>query len=239
MNIVDIVLIILLLLYVAKGFSEGVIKESITFIGGFAVIVIAFFLKNPVSVFLYKTLPFFKFSGPLAGISVANIIIYELLAFLLVAGILLAIYVVVIKATRILEKIIKITLVLALPSKILGAIVGFIEGVVVAFILLFIFMQFNLTKKYIDNSNFATTILEKTPLLGSAIDPIYSSFKEIAEVSEKYKDSSNRDEANLESLNILLKYEVLSIDNAEDLVESGKIAIPGANELISNYKKVK
>lgn len=237
MNVVDIIIIILLLLYVLKGWSDGFIKETVTFIGGFAVIVIAYLLKNPVSIFLYKTLPFFKFSGPLSGISVLNIIVYELIAFLLVASILLAIYVVILKITRILEKIVKITFILALPSKILGAIVGFIEGIVVTFIILFVFMQFTLTRNYIQKSNFADTILTKTPLLGSAINPIYNSFKEIIETADRYKDATDRDEANLESLNILLKYEVISAENAQALVDSGKLKMTGTTELIGKYRK--
>lgn len=237
MNVVDIIILVILLLFVLKGWSEGFIKETVSFIGSFAVIVIAYLLKNPVSIFLYKTLPFFKFSGPLAGISVLNIIVYELIAFLLVATILLTIYVLILKVTRILEKIVKLTIILALPSKILGALVGFVEGVVVAFVILFVFMQFNMTRVHIQKSSYAETVLTKTPLLGKAIEPIYNSFKEIVEVSENYKDSTDREEANLKGLNILLKYEVISAENAQELVDSGKLKITGANELINKYRK--
>lgn len=237
MNVVDIIILVILLLFVLKGWSEGFIKETVSFIGGFAVIVIAYLLKNPVSIFLYKTLPFFKFSGPLSGISVLNIIVYELIAFLLVATILLTIYVLVLKVTRILEKIVKLTIILALPSKILGALVGFVEGVVVAFVILFVFMQFNMTRVHIQKSSYAETVLTKTPLLGKAIEPVYNSFKEIVEVSENYKDSTDREEANLKGLNILLKYEVISAENAQELVDSGKLKITGANELINKYRK--
>lgn len=237
MNIVDIVIIVLILLFVLKGWSDGFLKETVSFLGSFAVLVVAYLLKNPVSIFLYKTLPFFKFSGPLSGISVLNIIVYELLAFLLVAGVLLAIYVIVLKITRILEKIVKITVIFALPSKILGAIVGFIEGVVVTFIVLFVFMQFAVPRKYIQTSQFGDQILSKTPILGNAVNPIYNSFKEIVQVADNYKNNTDRDEANLESLNILLKYEVISPENAESLVDSGKLSFIGAKELISKYKK--
>lgn len=237
MNIVDIVVIILILLFVLKGWSDGFLKETVSFVGGFAVIVIAYLLKNPVSIFLYKSLPFFKFSGALSGISVLNIIVYELIAFLLVASILLTIYVLILKITRILEKIVKITLVFALPSKILGAIVGFVEGLVVTFIVLFVFMQFTMTRPHIQKSQFGDMILTKTPILGGAINPIYSSFKEIIAVADNYKNSTDRDEANLESLNILLKYEVISADNAQALVNSGKIKFSGADDLIKKYRK--
>lgn len=236
MNVVDYIIIVLLLIYVAKGFSNGVIKESVTFLGGLGVIVIAFLLKNPISIFMYQHLPFFKFSGILSGISVLNIIVYEIIAFLLVASILLLIYQLVIKMTNILEKILKITFVFALPSKILGAIVGFIEGIVFSFLLLFISIQFEATNDYITSSKFGNAILTDTPVLASAISPIYDSLQEIYRVAEDYKDSTDRDAANLECFDALLKYKVLDIDNAEMLVKSGKLSIPGMEEVIEKHR---
>lgn len=237
MNAVDYIIIVLLLIYIAKGFSSGVIKESVTFIGGLGVIVIAFLLKNPISVFMYQNFPFFKFSGLLSGISVLNIIIYEIIAFLLVASILLVIYQLVVRMTNILEKILKITFVFALPSKILGAIVGFIEGLVFTFLLLFISIQFEATNDYIRASKFGNAILTDTPILSSAVSPIYESLQEIYKVAEDYKGSTDRDAANLECLDALLKYRVLDAENADVLVKNGKLAMPGIDEVIEKYRK--
>lgn len=236
MNIVDFLIIGLLLIYIAKGFSNGVIKESVTFVGGFGVIVIAFLLKNPISVFMYKTLPFFRFGGVLSGITVLNIIIYEIIAFLLVASILLIIYQLIIRMTNILETILKITFVFALPSKLLGALVGFIEGIVFTFLLLFVCIQFEAPKDIIANSKFGEPILSDTPILASAVSPIYDSVKEIYEVAEDYRDSTDRNAANLECLDVLLKYKVLDTKNADALVESGKLEMPGIEEVIDKYR---
>ena len=235
MNIVDILILILLLIYTVKGFKNGAIKELVTFVGGLAVIVIAYMLKNPISIFMYENMPFMNFGGILSGISVLNIIVYELLAFLLVAGLLLFIYKLIISFTNIIETILKATVILEIPSKIIGLIVGFIEGVVVVFILLFVMMQFNVTRDYIRSSKLSENILTKTPILGNATSAVYNSLQEIYTLADTYKDSPNRDQVNLEALDILLKYKLIDTNNARVLVDTGKLTMPGVEDVINNY----
>jgi uncharacterized membrane protein required for colicin V production len=233
---VDILIIILLLAYILKGFKNGAVKEVVTFIGGFLVIVIAFKVKNPLSVYLYKNLPFFKFSGILSGISVLNIIVYELLSFVIVASVLMIIYKVVLAASNIFEVLLKATFILEIPSKIIGAIVGFIEGVCVIFIILFVCMQVKDTREYLIESKFSDMILTKTPILASASEPIYKSGEEIYALAEEYKDAEDKEEVNLQALDILLKYKVLDIENADTLVETGKLNISNVEDVLSKYR---
>ena len=134
MNAIDYLIIAILIIFTIRGFVNGAIKSAVTFIGGFIVIIAAYLLKNPVSLFLYDHLPFFKMNGILSGISVFNIIIYELFSFLIVASVLLIIYRVVLSITNVIEKILNITIILAIPSKLIGLVIGFVEGVVVSFI---------------------------------------------------------------------------------------------------------
>lgn len=235
MTVVDILIIVVLILYILKGFSNGVFKEGISFVGGIVVLVLAFLFKNPVSQFMYQTLPFFKFTGMMADISVLNIIIYEVLAFMLVATVLLLVYEIILKMTNIVEKVLRWTFVFALPSKLGGAVVGFVEGVVVIFICLFVCLQFSGTRNYVRESSYADTVLSKTPFLGDAIYPIYNSLQEIYQVAERYKDQPNKDSANLESMDVLLKYKVLDVKSAEYLVEQRKIYMPGVEDLIKKY----
>lgn len=235
LNIVDILILILLLIYTVKGFKNGAIKELVTFVGGLAVIVIAYMLKNPISIFMYENMPFMNFGGILSGISVLNIIVYELLAFLLVAGLLLFIYKLIISFTNIIETILKATVILEIPSKIIGLIVGFIEGIVVVFILLFVMMQFNVTRDYIRESKLSENILTKTPILGNATSAVYNSLQEIYTLADTYKDSPNRDQVNLEALDILLKYKLIDTNNARVLVDTGKLTMPGVEDVINKY----
>ncbi len=235
MNVIDYIIIALLIIFAIRGFVNGAIKTAISFVGGFLVIVAAYLLKNPVSLLLYDHLPFFKFDGLLSGISVFNIIIYELLAFLIVASILLIIYKLILGITNLIEKILKMTIILAIPSKIIGIIVGFVEGIVVTFILLFVLLQFSSTQEYVKKSKYAEVILTSTPILSNATESIYKSLEEIYKVAEDYKDSTDRNAANLEALDIILKYKLIEPSTAKKLIDDGKLNIDGADRIIEKY----
>ena len=239
MTIVDILIILMLIVYILKGFSNGAIRELVTFVGGIAVIIISFLIKNPLSVFLYEQLPFFKFSGILSGISVLNIIVYELLSFIIIATILMLIYKLIVKVSNIIETILNFTIILGIPSKIIGAIVGAIEGIFVIFILVFISAQISSIKPYIEESKYSNTILTKTPILSNSVEPIRKSMDEIYELAERYKDSADKESVNLQALDILLKYKVLDVENARNLKDSGKLNINNIDSVLEKYENVK
>lgn len=81
MNVVDVIIIALLILGGVAGFKAGVIKKLTDFIGMFVVIILAFYLKNYISVIMYENLPFFNFFGLINGIDTLNILLYEVIAF--------------------------------------------------------------------------------------------------------------------------------------------------------------
>ena len=83
MNILDYLILIIIILGALYGYKRGFIGSLINFIGTIVVIILAFYLKNPISVFLYEHFPFFKISGFYSGISVYNILIYEGISFLI------------------------------------------------------------------------------------------------------------------------------------------------------------
>ena len=91
LNILDAVIILMLLLGAVLGFKRGIIKSAVMFGGAILVIVLAYLLKNPVSMFLYNNLPFFKLGGIFEGVSVINILIYEAIAFLITFSVLMII----------------------------------------------------------------------------------------------------------------------------------------------------
>lgn len=225
MSIVDLIILGIIIAYAIKGFVFGIIKEGVSFIGGILVFVAAFYLKNPISVFMYKHFPFFNLGGALKGISVLNVVIYELIAFILVAGILAIILYLLVKVSNILNKILKLTVILDKPSKMLGMVLGVAEGVVIAFVLVFSMFLFTKTRKYMEDSKISPILLNEMPILTKYTKSVYSSVDEIIEISEKYEKSKNREKANKEALDVLLKYKVIDKDNAEYLIETGKIDI--------------
>ena len=137
MNLVDVLILLFLVLSACLGFKRGFTRELVSFIGFFAVVIIAFYLKNPISQFLYENLPFFKFGGLFKGVTALNILIYEVIALLLAISILSIALKLLVFATKVFEKLLTMTIILGIPSKILGAVVGLIEGFVWFFIIFY------------------------------------------------------------------------------------------------------
>ena len=84
MNIVDIIILVFIVLSAFVGFSRGFFKQTIMFVGTILVICLSFIFKNPLSLFMYKNLPFFKFGG----LTSLNILLYEILAFIILIVVL-------------------------------------------------------------------------------------------------------------------------------------------------------
>lgn len=238
MNIVDIIIIVSIVLGVLIGFVRGFFKETVIFIGTILVVVLAFVLKNPLSLILYKNLPFFKFKGIFEGISTLNILMYEILAFIIALAILSIALTIIIKISGIIEKILKLTIVLALPSKLLGAIVGFIQSIVVLYVFLFLLSLPILRVPYIKDSKYAQMILEKTPVISKVTDGLVKTFNEISDFADKnIKNNVDKRQTNREMLEIMLKNDVVTSENVKYLSDKGKIDIDNIDKLLSKYKE--
>lgn len=229
-NVIDAIIILFLLAGAVLGFKRGAIQTLATLIGTILIIILAYYLKNPLSVFLYTYLPFFKLGGIFNGITVINILIYEAIAFLIVLGVLSVLLSVILKITGILSKIVDHSIILTLPSKLIGIAVGFLEAYVFLFVLLFIFSQFSFSNTVLKDSKYTNIILSKTPFT-TGFKNSYNAFNEIRDLGNN--NSSNKD---YEALNTLLKYDIITTDNAHKLVDNGKINIKGSNKLIERYE---
>ena len=117
MGLVDILIIGFIFIGGIVGWKRGVIKEAVSAVGIVLITVLSFIFKNPLSVILYENLPFFKFGGIFKGVTVLNIALYELVAFLIVFSILMILWRIVVFASSIVQKIIDMTIILGLPSK--------------------------------------------------------------------------------------------------------------------------
>ncbi len=232
LNVIDAIILLFLLMGALVGFKKGVIKSVVSFVGTILVFVLSFALKNPLSVILYTYFPFFN-----VGITVVNILIYEAIAFVIVFAILSTVLGVVIKISGIIETLLKFTIVLGIPSKILGAIFGLLEMYVFIFAALFALSHFNVNNSLITDSKMANWILEKTPFVSHMMEDTYSGIKEIVSLNKNYQNSQDKEKLNQDGLNILLKYNVLSVENANTLLEKGKLKINDAHIIISKYEK--
>lgn len=236
MNIIDFIIILFILSGAIIGFKRGFTRQLVSLVSFFAIIILAFMFKNPVSIFLYEHLPFFKFGGILKGVTVLNIALYELIAFLFMALILTIIFKILTIVTNIFEKILKMTIILSIPSKIAGAIVGIIENYIWIFIVLYIlsFPVFNID--IINQSKYRNNILNNTPILSNFIEPTMNALTEFGELKNKYENTDNALEFNKETLDLFLKYDVITVESVDKLIQQDKLKIDDVDTILNKYR---
>lgn len=238
MNIVDALIILVIIAGGLVGFKKGFTRELVSFLGVFLVIILSFLLKNPVSAILYEHLPFFSFGGMLKGITSLNILLYEIIALLIVMSILTIVLKVITMVTKVFETLLKFTIILGIPSKLLGMVVGFVEGFVWVFIALYILNLPVFNIKEVQESKYKDTVLENAPILSSLGNDTIKVIDEFAELKEQYDDDNiDSNEFNLQTLDVFLKYNVVTVDSVEKLEKKGKLKIEGLDDLLKEYRK--
>ena len=229
---VDAIILIFLLLGAFNGFRKGLVKSVISFVGLIIAIVIAWYLKNPISEFMYTKLPFISFAG---NLSLFNIIVYELVAFLIILIVLLVVLRLITIATGLIDKIVGLVTGLGIISKILGLVFGLVESFVIAFIVMFLLYNFTTLNTVMDDNSLTTKMLEYTPILSNMTKDEFKSLEEISKLTDNYQEGSK--EYNQELFRILLKYDVIKVETAQSLIDSGKVKFDGAQEVVNELKK--
>ena len=224
MNVVDVIIIALLILGGVAGFKAGVIKKLTDFIGMFVVIILAFYLKNYISVIMYENLPFFNFFGLINGIDALNILLYEVIAFLVIFIALLFILKVVLMLTGLVEKILKATVILSIPSKLLGIVVGVIEMYVYLFLILVIVSLPIFDSSFLKDSKMNNFILNNTPVLSGVSEEIIDIYGDVYNIIDNRKNKTN-EQLNEEILKVLIDKKVVTKESAKKLVDKNKIHI--------------
>ena len=239
MGIIDIGIIFVMLGGIVLGIKRGFTKQLVCSLGTIVSIVLAFILKNKISVILYSNLPFYKFGGVLKGATVLNILLYELIAFLIIFFALSAIFRLLSLLTSLLEGILAASLIFGIPSKILGAILGFIESYVVAFLLLFVLTLpvFSFNDYIMKHSKFAENILLDTPVVSNYTKDTINIISEFAQLKDKYKKEDNAMKFNKETLDLFLKYKIVTVENVDLLVKKDKLKIDAIEEVLRCYRE--
>ena len=224
MNVVDVIIIALLILGGVAGFKAGVIKKLTDFIGMFVVIILAFYLKNYISVIMYENLAFFNFFGLINGIDALNILLYEVIAFLVIFIALLFVLKVVLMLTGLVEKILKATVILSIPSKLLGIVVGVIEMYVYLFLILVIVSLPIFDSSFLKDSKMNNFILNNTPVLSGVSGEIIDIYGDVYNIIDNRKNKTN-EQLNEEILKVLIDKKVVTKESAKKLVDKNKIHI--------------
>lgn len=218
MNYLDLIIIIVLIFGFLVGFKRGFTKQLVISVGTILIYILSFILKNPVATLLYNNLPFFNF----AGLTAFNILLYEGIALILIFFILSIVLRLLIKLTSIFEKILKMTIILGIPSKILGGILGLIQNLIYVFIILFILNLPMFSSIDIKDSKLSSIILNNMPIISKKLDNTFKVTKEIDEIKDNYSD--NKDEYNKEIVNLLVEKNIITKKNVEKLDKRGKIS---------------
>ena len=223
MNIITAAIILIVLLYMVLGFKRGVIKTGVSLVGTIAILVVSYVLKDVIANFLMDKLPFFNFGGVFAGITSINILMYNMLSFIVVFVILYCVLNILLTLSGLIEKILKLTVILAIPSKIFGAILGLIEGILVAFLFSFVFLHLAPTEKYVMDSKLAIILLERSPFIGRMTTSTTLALEDINNIVNSLKEDDDRSEANFKVLHQLIYWKVISVDEAQKLIDDKKL----------------
>lgn len=232
-SLVDAIIILLILMGSIVGYKNGFIKEGMQFVGMLFIVIVSFLLKDSLMVLLYENLPFFNFFGFIKGISAINILFYQLIAFLIIFLALTFILKVLIVITGFIEWMLKLTVFLKIPSKILGIFVGVLEFYVYTFIILYVLNMpvFNLS--YVADSKYGEAILNNTPILSTMVDDTVKAYSDVWEII-KDKDDMTNAEVNTLVLVKLLDNKLITVDSAKKLVDANKIIITDKS-ILDNY----
>lgn len=220
MNIVDIIIIALLILGGLIGFKRGFIKSLVIFLGTILVFYLAFKFKSPVAEILYKNFPFFDFNG----LKSLNILLYEGIAFIVLLIVLFIVLKVLIIVSGIIETMLKWTVILAIPSKVLGLVVGLLHFYVIIYITLLIlsFPMFNI--KSVKESKGRELMLNYTPLLSKVTDTTISTLDKVFDIKEE-DINTDLDKENMDKqiLEVIKESGIIAKDNILELIKDGKL----------------
>lgn len=244
MNIIDIILILIIVKSAFSGFKRGFFREILDIVALIFSIIIAWNYMDVVADIFYQTLPFFNIK--ILGVSIVslNIFLYQIIAFIIMAVLLYAAANIIISITGLIKKAVQLKLnpKADLIHSLLGGVVGLVNGYVIIFILLFIFSPFLNNFSYYKQAPVKNMILYKTPILTEQIDKYASALKDVTklsnEINKDKKKIKNSNKYNLEALDIMLKYKLVSIETISALNDQNKLSsIKNVETVLDKYRE--
>ncbi|MGN1371554.1 MAG: CvpA family protein [Candidatus Coprovivens sp.] len=222
--IIAIIIFLFMVFEVINGYKKGFLEKGIILVGSILIIIGSYLLKDPLAVFLYTHFPFFKFDGIFKGVTALNIILYEVIAFVIVFVVLFILFKIVCLLTKIVDRILSLIFFIGIPNKILGALLGFIQGIVILYFIIAIFKIGTNIMGYEMQPSLADYIVD-IPILKNTFGSSLESLDEITSLAKDYEYTKDKEQFNKEAFDILLKYNVISEENLNILIDKGKIKI--------------
>lgn len=233
-NITDAVIFIIFIIGILNGIRKGAIKSVVGLVGIVIVVILSFELKNPIAKILYSNLPFLNFKI-FKAVQVFNILFYEIIAFVIVFSILMLLLRIVLKLTGIVQKVLDATIVLGIGNRLLGAVISLIETYVIVYVILFLLNQPFFSIVEVNKSKVGNFILNKTPIIANVLDKNLTAYDELFKLKDIYENTSDINEYNYKSLDILLKYGIVDVESIKTLQSKNKLDFKNINEVVIKY----
>lgn len=233
---VDIIFILILLFGGYEGWKKGFFESFLRLTGSFLIFIIAYQLKSPVSSILMTKMPFISFGGAFNGISSINIIIYEAIAFTLVTIALSIIFRILLKVSGIFNKLLNTTFITGIPNKLLGVLINLFRYYIALFIIALVMSLIPQFNDYVIKSRIPPIILNDTPVLSSMTKNINNTLNEIYKKFSNLKEEDTPSSLDKDTLEILLKNNIITVDQAIILFEDGKLQIDDFEDLVRKYE---
>lgn len=232
MNTISIVIVLIILSFGVLGLKRGAIKEAAVVIGNILAIVLAFVLKDLFASYLISVFPAYKISSVIGSLSSLSIIFYKLLAFLILLIIFRFILRIIVSLSGIISKIVDATIILLLPNRILGFVLGIVEGYVLMFIALNVLIIPLSSNTTFMDSEVRKYIVEETPILKDSFGGLNTSLEEVMQLDK----NDNENSLNLKVIDILLKNKIITKDEVQELASNGKLVnVEGLDTIINKY----
>ena len=133
------------------------------------------------------------------------------------------IFLLLLKITNLFEKILKATIILAIPSKILGALLGIVQNIIYVFIILYILNLPIFNFKEVNDSKVGNKILKYTPVLNVICNNALKSFNDIIKLKNEYNDIGNTKKYNQEVVNKMVENKIITKENVQKLIKQKKL----------------
>lgn len=238
MNIIDIAIILILIMFGIVGLKKGIIKQGVSLIGIIVVFIIAFIFKEHIGNILCKYLPFFSYGGSLKGIVSINILVYQLIAFLLIFSLLLSIYNIVLKLSGGLQRLVNMTIILLIPSKIGGFLLGLIEGYLYMYTILILVMIPLKDSFLFTSSTLPNKIIYETPIVSKQTASLTSTISEIYDLgADLATNKLSANEADIKIIDSMIKHKLVTPKTIEQLIVLDKLKdVEGIESITQKYK---
>ena len=214
----DIIIVLFLIVSFIKGAKRGVLKELVLVVGTIIIYFIAFKLKDSLGMLLCKWLPFFKFGGLYS----LNVLFYQLVAFVVIMTILYSIFRIVLKVTGVFQKIVDLSIIFTIPSKLLGGLIGLLEGYIVVFTILVILSVPFSNSYLLDDSKLYGPIVTKTPILSNNTNYVTDITDDLYKLSKNNK-VKDIDSLNKYILNVFKKRGIINNSDMNSVLNRGEL----------------